>query len=119
VAAVAAACTGGGSPGNGIVEVTNEALDSATFAWNTPGPFGNLLFPDTGQEVIDGCSTYRRGFGPGVTTVTIWHGQNSINIVLSLTKNDQGQTHYVLVDPSGAVAQVDQASVPPEPCPTS
>lgn len=115
VAWLAAACIGGGAPSNGIVQVTNESADQVTFAWSSPGLFGNLVLPDTGQDIIDGCSVYARSFGPGLTTVNIWHGKDSIELSLALKKSDE-EWHYVVVDPSGAVAEVAQAIVPAQPC---
>jgi hypothetical protein len=115
VAWAAGACVGGAPPHNAIVQVTNQTVDQATFAWNTPGLFGSLVLPDTGQELISGCSTYARSFGAGLTSVNIWHGSSSIALALNPGKSDE-QWHYVVIDPGGNVAEVDEASVPAEPC---
>ena len=114
-AIVAASCTGAASPHNGIVQVTNQEPDNASFAWTSPGLFGNMVLPDTGQDVIEGCSTYTRSFGPGPSAITIWHGKQTLNLALSLTKNDE-QRRYVLIDKSGAVSEVDASRVPTRPC---
>jgi hypothetical protein len=115
LASVTSGCIGGGSPHNVLLTVANERGEAATVSWASPGLLGTPLFPATGTETVQGCNVYRTGFGSGHNEVLIKMGEQTLDLAFDATSTDQLQ-RYVVIDPSGAISEVDELSMPTTGC---
>ena len=115
IVGLVAGCIGGGTPYNAVVQVANERAEQASFSWRSAGLFGNTLLPDTGTDPIAGCAIYIRSFGAGHQEATVSLGDQSLRLTLDPTSTDELQ-RFVVIDPSGAISEVTQASMPAAPC---
>lgn len=117
LASVASGCIGGGSPGNVMLRIANESGDAATVAWARPGLLGNWLIPSTGTDSVEACNAYLNGFGVGHNEVTITTSHDTLNLVFNASSRDQDR-RYVVIDPNGAISEVDEPSMPVTGCGT-
>lgn len=101
-------CQGPVAPGNGFVAVTNLGRENVSFRWQQSGLFGR-----SGEEPVEPCREYLRGFGDGRFDITVT--SNSASRTFILDAPAQGSRSMgIVISSDGSIEE----SPPDQPFPT-